>query len=127
MRKSIRPIQVTFGAFYLLLLIWVGMFIIRRAHMPVPQPGGASQNDRFIFDNAHMLNSEQALHLEQQSQDLYRQEKVRVFVVTAGTQTYEEAARARDKSVNSTINGSLIDQHSGLYSPAIVVYVFESL
>ena len=126
MRSAIRPIHAALGAFYLLLLILMGLFLIHRARMPVPQQSGASQNDRFIFDNAAMLTREQESRLEQQSRNLYRQEKVRVFVVTAGIQTNEEAARTRDKAVDFTINGSLIDQHAGLYSPAVVVYVYRT-
>lgn len=123
MRRTIRPFYAALGAFYLLLLIMIGVFLIRRAHTPVSQQTASSTDNRFVFDNAGMLSPEQALRLEQQSRDLYRQEKVRVFVVTAGIQTNEEADRAKDKAVNSTINGSLIDQSSGLYSPAVVVYV----
>lgn len=126
MKISIRPIYAALGAFYLLLLILVGFVIVRRVHTPVPQQNSASQNDRFIFDNAGMLTHEQELRLEQQSQHLYRQEKVRVFVVTAGIQTNEEAARAQDKAVNLTISGSLIDRNAGLYSPAVVVYVHRA-
>jgi len=122
-RRTIRPFYAALGAFYLLLLIMIGVFLIRRAHTPVSQQTASSTDNRFVFDNAGMLSPEQALRLEQQSRDLYRQEKVRVFVVTAGIQTNEEADRAKDKAVNSTINGSLIDQSSGLYSPAVVVYV----
>lgn len=123
MRHTIRPSYVALGAFYLLLLILIGVFLIRRAHSPDSQQTASSQIDRFVFDNAGMLSPEQASRLEQQSRDLYMQEKVRVYVVTAGIQTDEEAERAKKKSVDSTYTGSLIDQNSGLYSPAAVVYV----